>query len=553
MTHDASDSFSRGYSGRDDDAPAMSLAARFAQEQREEAAREEAAAAPAEPARQEPAEDDDGFGSPVVERSAPAAAALREGDVVGPLKDFHWEPQPEGQKIIDELTAAFLERCPEAAALAKKMTEQTGTRFRDWIDTIQVTGSDELADRLSASGFTPKPQLLRSSLERGGSESKHRYALYSHDRAMFPAVLLSEDETARIAIKVDLIADLAAALSIPHDHRIFGEPGAQFRNICVYRGEGTELLAVERHGYRGYSTDVNVRSRSIAAAFHLEQFRRRQRFLGEDQAGFEHANRLIDAAIPEIGEDWACDLFFQAEREYWMRRNRAARVQFARQQSLGLGWANHDHHTYRSSRRAFRHLVSFLEKLGFTCRERFYAGDEAGWGAQVLEQPNTGITVFADVDLTPDELLANFAHDPLPPRAELGTVGLWCGLHGDSFLQAGMHHLECQFDWHALSEQLEREAGIRMMEPFTTFPYLRQAFTEGERWPVGEERVQKLVAEGLITAEQAGTFREQGALGSHLENLERNDGFKGFNQKGVDLIIAATDPRHPDHLQLEGA
>jgi hypothetical protein len=34
-----------------------------------------------------------------------------------------------------------------------------------------------------------------------------------------------------------------------------------------------------------------------------------------------------------------------------------------------------------------------------------------------------------------------------------------------------------------------------------------------------------------------------GALGSHLENLERNDGFKGFNQKGVSDIIARTDPR----------
>ena len=38
-------------------------------------------------------------------------------------------------------------------------------------------------------------------------------------------------------------------------------------------------------------------------------------------------------------------------------------------------------------------------------------------------------------------------------------------------------------------------------------------------------------------------FREQGTIGSHLENLERNDGFKGFNQTGVSEIIAATDPR----------
>jgi len=48
----------------------------------------------------------------------------------------------------------------------------------------------------------------------------------------------------------------------------------------------------------------------------------------------------------------------------------------------------------------------------------------------------------------------------------------------------------------------------------------------------------------MITADQADIFRREGALGAHLEILERNDGFKGFNQHGVSEIIAATDPRH---------
>jgi hypothetical protein len=46
-----------------------------------------------------------------------------------------------------------------------------------------------------------------------------------------------------------------------------------------------------------------------------------------------------------------------------------------------------------------------------------------------------------------------------------------------------------------------------------------------------------------VTPEQAEKFRVEGAIGSHMENLERNDGFKGFNQNGVSEIIAATDPR----------
>jgi hypothetical protein len=181
--------------------------------------------------------------------------------------------------------------------------------------------------------------------------------------------------------------------------------------------------------------------------------------------------------------------------------------------------------------------------MGFVCRERFYAGREAGWGAQVMEQHNAGIVTFNDVDLSPDELMNDFAHEPLAERKELGTVGLWCGLHGESFLQAGMHHLECQFDFEALRQQLEAEAGVKTMKPFTDYPYLRQAFTEGERWKVAEDRIATLLKKGQITQEQARQFRESGAIGSHLENLERNEGFKGFNQKGVSEIIAATDPR----------
>jgi hypothetical protein len=56
-------------------------------------------------------------------------------------------------------------------------------------------------------------------------------------------------------------------------------------------------------------------------------------------------------------------------------------------------------------------------------------------------------------------------------------------------------------------------------------------------------RIDRLLERGQITPEQAVQFRDQGSIGSHLENLQRNDGFKGFNRQGVSQIIAATDPR----------
>ncbi|MDB6082084.1 MAG: hypothetical protein JWO53_1356, partial [Chlamydiia bacterium] len=134
------------------------------------------------------------------------------------------------------------------------------------------------------------------------------------------------------------------------------------------------------------------------------------------------------------------------------------------------------------------------------------------------------------------------AHHTLAELPHLGTVGLWCALHGESILQAGMHHLEAQFLFDRLTTDLQ-DSGITMMKPFSTLPHLKQAFTVGEIWPVDVHRINHLLDKQLITIEQAERFMEKGALGSHLENLQRKEGFKGFNQTNVSDIIGRTDPR----------
>ncbi len=112
-----------------------------------------------------------------------------------------------------------------------------------------------------------------------------------------------------------------------------------------------------------------------------------------------------------------------------------------------------------------------------------------------------------------------------------------------------MHHLEARFDFAALRDQL-KDCGVNTMKPFSDFEFLRQAFTEGERWVVRRERAQRLLSANLITDSQFEQFMKEGALGSHLENLQRHGGFKGFNQKSVSAVIAATDPRK-SHFQRE--
>lgn len=448
--------------------------------------------------------------------------------------NWGWTPQPEAQKLVDRLLLKFMQRCTDAIELGRRMKEQTGTRFKDWVCVILVPDTREIRDELAAAGFTPRSTEF--------ADADIHFA-FEHRLGMFPDVLLTEHDRMSVGIKVDSIADFFAAMQVPGIEHVQGAPGSRARWCRVFGGDRAALWAVERHGYDGYGLTQDTAEERIASMHHLERFRSRPRWLDDDASGLDDLDRMIDAAVEELGRDWACDVFFAAERDYWMRRNRAARVQYARQMTLGLGWANHDHHTYRNSRAMYPRVIAVFEKLGFYCRERFYAGGEAFWGAQVLEQPVTKMVIFADVDMTPEEIRGDFPHEGFGEIDRAGTIGLWCALHGESMLSAGMHHLECQFDHHALAEQLLREAGVKTMEPFTTFPHLRQAFTEGEMWPVDPRRIGEALRRGWINEAQAQTFRDHGALGSHLENLERNDGFKGFNQRGVSDIIGRTDAR----------
>jgi hypothetical protein len=440
-----------------------------------------------------------------------------------------WSTHAPAAKVIAGLVTALVERSPRTAALERRMHNETATRFSDWLDHLAVVPQPSHEARWREVGY------VRTGVREGVTTWRHpggRFPLLISDPAIDPADGLVA------AIRVESVTEALTALD--GDGEPQGEPLAAFRRARLWSEGGVTLQVVERHGWSGLNLPRPRRSDQVLRI--QEAFRLRRRIFAEPEDGFAELGRLLDRAIAELGRDEACARFFAAERDYWQHRNRAARIQKGRQDGLGLGWANHDHHTYRSSRRWYTSLIAALEKLGLECRERFHAGAEAGWGAQVLEHPVTGIVVFADVDLAPDEIAGDIAHSPLPGRSQFGTIGLWCALHGEAILEAGMHHLECTFDHDALTRQLA-ELGVGMMKPFTNFPHLKQAFTSGERWPVAEARLEHLLIQGAITLEQATGFRVDGALGSHLENLERNDGFKGFNQHGVSHIISGTDPR----------
>jgi hypothetical protein len=450
-------------------------------------------------------------------------------------KRFEWLRYPETEAFVAERLSELLASMPRVRAFSGLLVRRTGSRLIDWIDHLVL-----------ADGAVPRGQLVDLGLEPEGVRAELGDVVYHHPGAIFPRILLRADTasapgtTLTAALQVEDVSHflMASRSSVPMEGTLL----SPYRRATVWQENGREFLVVERRGHSDF-VPVDMPLDYPERYLHtFELWATRPRFFADERAGMEQTLDLARSLVGEVGTNTAAWIAFSAERSYWQRRNRAGRLQKASHDSLGLGWANHDHHTFRSSRRVFSLLIEILETFGFQPRERFYAGAEAGWGAQVMEQPVCRLAVFADVDLSPDEVEGDFAHRPLPPRQELGTVGLWCALHGESMLTAGLHHLAGRFDFDAATASLA-ECGIDMMRPFSNFSYLWQAFTRGEQWDVAPDRLERLRAAGQIDEAQQAKFAEQGAIGSHLENIQRGEGFKGFNQQKISDIIRRTDPR----------
>jgi hypothetical protein len=437
--------------------------------------------------------------------------------------DRTWTTQPEAAALVTQVLAEALARVPAAAALATRLREDIGVRMLDILDHVRMGDVD----------------AVRTFEKAGWVADQAQPGVWRNPTGLFPAII-EGDAGLTVGFKVEYAHEFAAAQGLTAP--IEGARHAPFRRVRFATGDGVAFDAIERRGSTGFAPEDPPATTLRAARIHLQAFRARRREFDSIGAGYDLTDAIVARAVADLGRNWACWLWLRAEREHWERRNHAGRVQKARQDTHGIGWANQDHHTYDSSREWFHRCVGVLEALGFECRELFYAGHAAGWGSQILEQPALGAVIFADIDLAPDELDIDFAHLHLQPLPFLKRAGLWCALHGESMLEAGLNHLECMYDHTRMQSQLEA-AGIAFMQPFSDFPHLYQALTQGEWWAVDPARVDALEGAGLITAEQAEDFRLNGAIGSHLENLERNDGFKGFNQPGIDGVLRIIDPR----------
>lgn len=432
-----------------------------------------------------------------------------------------WVPQPDAEVFLAEILDSALSRCAAARSFSYALRDRCAVRLRDIIDHV-VFNNPGWNEPLESAGWQRMPD-----------------GVYRHSKGYFPDFVPGSVATG-IAFRTDSVQNFVDAHGL--DAHIEGKANGPYRRAEVFVGEGVAFLAVERNGHVTWEIPETPDALIREARILMQCFRSRRRQFNEVSDGLEHTEKLVDRAVETLGKHWACDLFFRAEREYFTSRCRAAELQHQRQLAMGIGWANIDHHTYDSSRPWYRGTIRILEKLGYECRELFYAGHQAGWGSQILEQPVLRSTIFADIDLAPEELDIDFSHLPLGPLPKARRAGLWCTMHGESILEAGLNHIACLYDQRLFRQQLE-SMGIRMMAPFSDFPELYQELTRGQWWPVDPVRIDQLEKEGHLSAEEAENFRLNGAIGAHLENIERNDGFKGFNQPGIDGVLRIIDPR----------
>ena len=444
-------------------------------------------------------------------------------------KGFYWKRFAEVEQLFLSMIADWKKESITISHFEEKLLKQTSTRLLDWLDHFMMPDSPQLRNRLETLGFVKR--------------TSETVQYYSHPGIYLPPVLLSRNSSSQqtgIGLRVESISDFLQANNFSAD--IEGSFLSPYRRAEISRENGISMYAVERRGTRVFEpvyTEEGYLTNYWAA---MEAWKNLPRWHHDEELAFSEISKQVTKIIAMLGKNMAAHVVCLAERDYWLSRNFAGRMQKSRHSRLGLGWANHDHHTCRSSRQHCARLISLFSQLGFDKRERFYAGSEAGWGAQVMENSEAGLTLFLDVDLAPEEVNIDFTTTALEERDTLGTVGLWCGLHGDSILKAGMHHLAALFEFDRLITD-SSELSVEYMAPFSDFTYLKQAFSTAERWSVDPVRIKNLLDANRITEKQADTFCNQGSVGSHLENIQRREGYKGFNKKNVSAIIREIDPR----------
>jgi hypothetical protein len=409
---------------------------------------------------------------------------------------------PDAAALVEAHLADALVRVPEAQAFAARLRESCGLRLGDMLDHIAM-------------------QVDEAAVEAAGWR-RIDASVWRHREGRLPDFV--ERPRRSIGFRVESVARFLEANGLGSP--VEGPEHGPYRRARAFAAASVAFDAVERAAWSGYDPPpVNAR-RARRARIHLQIFRTRTRTFRR-AVGFQHTERLVEAACADLGPHWACALFMRAEREYWMRRCDAGWLQARRQNAMGVGWCAPDHDVYAASRDHAHEAIVILRKLGFQPRAVMPAADGHGAHALLLEQPALRTAAFVEVDLGPGEADIDLSRAMLSPLTAHGRAGLWCAAHGESMLEGGLVRAGLLCDVGALRHVLAHE-GIALAAPLSAGARLVRQRTRPQWRAVEPKRADSLERAGQVTRGQAEQMRLAGAEAAAFELVERHDACTGY-------------------------
>jgi len=433
---------------------------------------------------------------------------------------------------VHSALAEALLKTPAAQRFHERLLELCAVRLIDILDHLVSPGEDaafvDAGWRLIAPG------------------------LWRHPSGGFPDIIAGAEPC--IAFRVEFIDAFVKATGL--EAAVEGARHGRFRRATAFVGAGVRFVAVERRGWAGYD-DANSSERKLRRAqLHQQIFRSRRRQFRDVEGGFSHTERLVDAAVADLGAPWACDLFMRAEREFWASRCDAGQVQSRRQMHAGVGWSNFDHGACCSSREHVHAAARILAKLG--CKDQETLSRDDGVAAMAFTMsPARGPALLLEVDLAAHEDAFNDDGPSLSPLTWHRRAGLWCALHGESLLEGGLARVAGRYDQALLRRHLAHN-GIETISVPEGDARLRQELAPGGLLAVSPIRVNHLERAGYLSRTRGDHLRLNGAVATHLQSVHRAGGCQAFelpgeaSQHDVAPVQTAEVRRRPTRSRILG-
>jgi hypothetical protein len=409
---------------------------------------------------------------------------------------------PQADEFVATFLAEALSCLPQLEALRDRLRTACAIRLPDIIDHIAVRVGD------------------RAQEVAGWRQAGRR--LWAPPGTGHPPIV--EETAPGIVLRVERLERILSALDI--EAPIVGARFAPLRRVRLASTDSFWLDAIERNGWSDFDAPAAGPRKLRRAVVHQQIFRTRRRHFRGPEAAFQHTERLVEAAVADLGPLWACDLFLRAEREYWLSRCEAGVFQNRRQDRAGVGWCTIDHYVYCSSRAHFHAAISLFRKLGYQTDEIIRSDRQDECAIQVLRHASAAQPpVLIEVDLSSQAELLDAP--PLPPLTWHAHAGLWCAMHGESLFEGGPSRLAARLDLDALTPLFHRD-GVAFASPFPDAPELRQRLSFGQLQAVSPVRIDALERGGYLARSRAEALLTNGAVATHLQAVERAGFFDGF-------------------------